>query len=801
MGEQEQFTEWFARATGHAPYTYQRALAEAVTPPSVLELPTGSGKTQAVVGSWLFNRQLGVGPRRLVYALPMRTLAEQTAEVANEMRERLGISGDELPIHILMGGAEPPTEDWRLRPEHDQILIGTVDMLLSRALNRGYAESRFAWPVSFGLLSADCRWIFDEVQLMGPARATSAQLDGLRTSLGTALPCETVWVSATVDRAALQTIDRPEIGQVLTLPDEDRQGALKGRLEASKKLERVDASDASPSALLPKEIAQLTLTRHVAGTRTLIVVNRVELAQKIFEAVSKDLKQQEGPDVVLLHSRFRRPDRDHHMSALARQPGSQGVVAIATQVVEAGVDISSRTLITETAPFSSIVQRLGRCNRAGEQDEATVIWLDRGPVADDAAGRKLAAPYRVDDVESARAALLDLEGASLSPTRLEAVRVDEATEDPTVLRRRDLLDLFDTSPDLSGTDIDIAPFIREDDERTVTVFFRTLGTDPTVRIAGRPKPDCDEIHQPMPARNEVVQIPRATLEKRQCWRLDHQEGEWVRTSARDVPPGSTAMLAAEDGGYTPELGWQPQVSTPVTPVEPPVAVSVEGLRSDELCSGHEPEELPDHLQAVATEVRAIGGSLELDSWVEALHAAAALHDIGKAHGCFQGLMRSLIDEQTYPEKEYQLWAKSGKRGGGYQRPFFRHELASALALLGADGAIEVQDRSLVAYLIGAHHGKVRLSIRPAPGEQSPKDVKAGTRFALGVADGDRLGPVETPIGTLPAVGLDLELMELGAEDSWTRMAVDLRDRPGLGPFRLGFLEGILRVADWRASRA
>lgn len=790
MGEAEQFSEWFERATGHAPYAYQRALAAATAPPSVLELPTGSGKTQAVVGSWLFNRQRGRGPRRLVYALPMRTLVEQTAEVANEMRERLGLSAEDLPIHVLMGGAEPPTDDWRLRPDRDQILIGTVDMLLSRALNRGYAESRFAWPVSFGLLSADCRWAFDEVQLMGPARATSAQLDGLRATLGAALPCETVWVSATVDRDALQTIDRPEIGHVLTLPDEDRKGELSRRLEATKRLERVDTSDATPSAL-PKEIAQLMIARHVPATRTLVVVNRVELAQRIFEEGSKELDQEEGPDLVLLHSRFRPPDRHRHMSALVEEPRPHGLIAVATQVVEAGVDISSATLITETAPFSSIVQRLGRCNRAGEHGETAVIWLDRGPATDDAIGRKAAAPYRVDDLESARAALLELEGESLSPARLETVTVDEAADDPAVLRRRDLLDLFDTSPDLSGTDIDIAPFIREDDERTLTVFFRALGDDPAIRIAG----------QPMPTRDEVVQVPRATLERRQCWRLDHEEGEWVRTTARDVPPGSTAMLTAEDGGYTPEVGWQPNAREPVEPIEPPAPVPVEGQRSDELSAGHEPEELFNHLQAVATEVRETAGSLELGGWVEVLFAAAALHDVGKAHGCFQVLMRSLIDEQAYPEKDQQLWAKSGTRGGGYERPFFRHELASALALLGADGAIEVPDSALVAYLIAAHHGKVRLSIRPAPGEESPKDVEPGTRFALGVVEGDRLGPVETPIGKLAAVYLDLEPMELGAEDSWTRAAVELRDRPELGPFRLGFLEAILRTADWRASSA
>ena len=46
---------------------------------------------------------------------------------------------------------------------------------------------------------------------------------------------------------------------------------------------------------------------------------------------------------------------------------------VATQVVEAGVDISSRVLVTETAPFFAIVQRLGRCNPAGEHEAASVL--------------------------------------------------------------------------------------------------------------------------------------------------------------------------------------------------------------------------------------------------------------------------------------------------------------------------------------------------------------------------------------------------------------------------------------------
>ena len=69
--------------------------------------------------------------------------------------------------------------------------FGTHDMLLSRALNRGYGMSRYRWPMHFGLLNSDCLWLIDEVQLVGSGVATTAQLQALRRKLGTAVPTQT----------------------------------------------------------------------------------------------------------------------------------------------------------------------------------------------------------------------------------------------------------------------------------------------------------------------------------------------------------------------------------------------------------------------------------------------------------------------------------------------------------------------------------------------------------------------------------------------------------------------------------
>jgi CRISPR-associated endonuclease/helicase Cas3 len=718
----------------------------------------------------------------------MRSLVEQTVEVAMDMRRRLGLT-NELPIRVLMGGEERPDEDWRLAIETDQILVGTIDMLLSRALNRGYAESRFAWPVAYGLLNSDCRWVFDEVQLMGPARATSAQLDGLRAKLGTAIACETIWVSATVDQTALLTVDRPELGSVMSLPEEDRKGHLAHRLQAPKTLERIDLTK-SVTSKIARSIAELAVERHVTGTRTLVVLNTVRVAQDCFRQLRRVAGQDSSPDVVLLHSRFRPPEREKQMTTALATPDERGTIVVATQVVEAGVDMSARTLITNLAPFSSIVQRLGRCNRAGEYEAAAALWLDTGPFADDASGRKAAAPYLPADLESARTALLDLEGSSLSPSALELMeKVHESTDDPAVLRRRDLLDLFDTSPDLSGMDIDIAPFIREDDERSVSVFFRDLGTKPGPRIEA----------EPLAAREELVQAPLADMRGRTCWTVDHIDGVWWRSTGGAIPPGSTVMLNASDGGYDTEIGWAAERKGNVEPVSTQVKEPIEGVASDPRSVSRTPQELSAHLQAATDEITDIAAALDIDQWLAPLVAAAALHDLGKAHPVFQATLLAAIDPETYPEAQDRLWAKSGGAGGRHARSNFRHELASALAVSHFNGAIDLPSPPLTTYLIAAHHGKVRLSIRPAPGEKRPRDADDRARFALGIVDGDELPEVETPLGTTPALTLDLTSMELGAPGSWTDAAVALRDDPDLGPFRLAFLEALLRVADWRVS--
>jgi CRISPR-associated endonuclease/helicase Cas3 len=723
----------------------------------------------------------------------MRVLVEQSAHEAEKWIGDLvkqGVLKEKVPVHVLMGGVE--AEEWYLAPEKPAVLIGTQDMLLSRVLNRGYAASRFHWPIDFGLLNNDCLWVFDEPQLMGSGVSTSAQLAGLRGALGTLGLCPSVWMSATLEPCWLDTIDFrgkfPGEAHELDDDDYDPNRPLYKRMTAAKLLAPLgvsltkEADDKEAKAVAAKILEK---HREALNAQTLVVMNTVRRAKKVYEALL-DIRKKEKtsfPKLLLVHSRFRPQEREflNDQLQLAGDAAADRIM-VATQVVEAGVDISARTLVTELAPWASIVQRIGRCNRTGNDGPGRVFWIDLET-------DKQSAPYDAEPLTFARKQLEKLAGKDVSPKALDDFKRDEKItlpfEHTHVVRRRDLLDLFDTAPDLSGNDIDVARFIRGDDEQTdLQVFWREVGHD---------GPLSDE---PSPHRRELCNVPiseiKAFLEKRDKrvgYTWDHLEEEWraIRDSKREVRPGMTILLPTTTGGYS-TVGWDPDSTSTVIPVPINNKQPAEGTGGDPNSCGPALT-IAQHTQHVCDELGAVlGGLADLpDGWANHLAKAARWHDVGKAHAAFQQGMR----KANLALDAAKLWAKSGNNGRlRHGRKYFRHELASALAALQHNLPFEV------AYLILAHHGKVRLSIRTLSGEDQPNNPN--TLFAHGVHDGDPLPDIDLGGETCPAVTLDLTPMRLGGEASWTARALELRDN--LGPFRLAYLEALLRAADLRASQ-
>ena len=801
------FTGLFRTLTGHAPFPYQERLARGRWP-EVIDVPTGLGKTAAVIVAWLdrlLRRDGGAGTR-LVYCLPMRVLVDQTRAVAERLCAAAAGAfqscGLPLPtVHSLLGGYVDET--WELHPERPAILVGTQDMLLSRALDRGYAMSRFKWPVHFGLLHLDATWVLDETQLMGVAVESSAQLEGLRKTLGTLGHTHTIWMSATLGRGQLDTVDHPvpqDGWRILSLDEQDRAHELVRKRTGARKPLQV-----APARLGPKNedayvqaVAERVAEAHeTRGGLTLVIVNRVARAQAVFGA----LHDRGIEPLGLVHSRFRGSDRARQESLLE---GDSSRVVVATQAIEAGVDVSARTLFTELAPWPSLVQRFGRCNRYGEQEAALVEWLDLEVETD----RGLALPYEVVELEQARAILGQLD--DVGAARLGGVSYTPLPVVRPVLRRRDLLDLFDTSPDLLGNDIDVSRFVRDGEDTDVRIYYRLLDGEPNEETTA-------------PSREELVAVSlgaaRAVLDrlaKKRDGEKDRERKRWLRawawnplgkpsvwSSATSVHPGQVLLLDARAGGYDEVFGWTgdvlPKRAVPVVSTEGKTPSAHELMDADPRSALDRWITLPRHLDDVAREAETLAVALGLpDRLREAVIIAARWHDVGKAHVEFQRRMVEPVreDPSRAPPGEGP-WAKSNhhERPPKGSRPYFRHELASTLAWLQSGPREQLRD--LVAYLIAAHHGKVRLSIRSVPGERQPT---SGALFARGVWHGDVLPAVDLGDGTRTTeVELDLSPMQLG-EGSWLERTLALRDDPELGPFRLAGLEAIVRIADWRASQ-
>jgi CRISPR-associated endonuclease/helicase Cas3 len=866
----------FSRLTGHpAPHDWQRELAVGNGCPNrLIRIPTGFGKTLGILSAWLHHRVLRDNddwPRRLVWCLPMRVLVEQTEQEVRAGLERIGRLWDgsgapagRVGVHTLMGGADAGA--WHLRPEHCAVLIGTQDMLLSRALNRGYGAARARWPVEFGLLNQDCLWVMDEVQLMDVGLATSAQLQAFRLDDerdGKALrPCRTWWMSATLQRDWL-TLSPDTTGLVRDLPENSIPApARTGHLwdDVAKPFHLEPCKDAKG---LAKRVAALHLEqgRGLHGP-TLVVVNTVERAIEVAKGLQEDKSLGKATEIRLIHSRYRPLERagwrDAFLNRAACGPHTDRIL-VATQVIEAGVDLSAALLITELAPWPSLVQRLGRCARWG--GTARVVIADFAPKDD-----KAAAPYAKEALDAAREALALLPG-DLAPLHLESFEERHPERLPALypyqplhlLLRHELEELFDTTPDLSGADIDISRFIRSGEERDLQAFWAEVGKDETPSPRLQPSREALCAVPFLKARDWLcgkesgtTKAPRLKPGMR-AWVWDWLDGEWRRAERRDLYPGQTVLVAADCGGYDPAIGWHPETrrldaNLPLPLAGEDRAEQADAAQDDESLSAYPWQTITFHGQAVGREARAIAATLA-PRLAPLLDLAGRWHDSGKAHPAFQGAIRHpqrpAVPLAKAPDYAWRKGRPLYPMPDGNPRPGLRHELASVLALfavlhrrqpdhpallgpwrellvqVGMQApdpappneppspleqellALEADRFDLLAYLVCAHHGKVRLAWHASRADQQASD---GPPRIRGILDGDEL-PALTLMAEdgsrhpLPTLRLDLAPAAAGLNPhtgrGWTERVLALLERHG--PFTLAWLEALLRVADQRAS--
>ena len=815
IGELNEYKDLFKIALGKEPFNYQVSLAMGDELPSVISIPTGLGKTAAIVLSWVWRRKFvndsirRKTPRRLIYCLPMRVLVEQVKDNIIEWLNRLNlldgifkkegdlnsydpIYGDndinKIKVFWLLGG--DAENDWDIYPELDQIIIGTQDMLLSRALNRGYSMKKYRWPIHFALLNNDCLWVMDEVQLMGDGLATSAQLQAFRHIFTTQYPTYSIWMSATMKKDWLKTLDfdtnRDAAGFTLELSENDfNNEVIKKRYDAKKFSYFYNWEGMGKDEYLKKfadkikeELSSMILSGK-KGFRTIVVINTIERARKLYQRLIKIYNSEKiKPNIILLHSHFRPFDRQNAFQKILLNNNDYGTIVVCTQVIEAGVDISSLILFTELAPISSMIQRFGRCNRMGEYKEAYVYIVN--PVDHH--------PYDKEDIESAKKIFENLKSVSLAD--IKGLNLSNNIEYLNVIRKKDIVELFDTTGDLAGFDIDVSRFIRDIEDNDVQVFWREIEQ-------GRLNLE----EQPKPLKDELCTVPIIDLKKFlsrgvEAYKWDYLDRAWKRAIEADIYPGLIIMLKKGSGGYSSESGWTGDSKDLPSIIELPQEECPYAESYDDdfyafYSLSKKWQTIKEHTDIVINELRVLLQHLIVDDKEieKDLLIAAKYHDLGKAHEVFQRAIKQNADDI----QKNELWAKSAVNGIiRYERKGFRHELASAFAML------EMGYSDLSTYLAAAHHGKIRLSIRSLPHERF---LKGNKLYSRGILEGDILPAVDFGNNDITMEQrLNLSYIELGENQkgrSWVDRMLLILEK--YGPFKLAFYEAMLRIADWKAS--
>ena len=406
----QDFDVFMREVTGFDPFPWQRRLLRRVLDegwPELLDLPTGTGKTSALLVA-VFALVLAPerSPRRMILVVDRRIIVDQVdafarrlhaaladsqrpicAQVAKRLRE-LTSSAEAEPLRVVhLRGGIPRDDSWVSAPDQPTIIASTVDQVGSRLLFRGYGVSPSMRPVHAGILARDTLYLLDEVHLAAAFDETLGQLEHTYASWAecgeVGRPFQVVRMSATPPEAKPSTV-------VFGLDDEDRaHPVLATRLDVSRRatLELVKTKRGTKPELrthnrvkIAERVSALAHQAAKNGARAVgVVVNRVDTARR----AAAFLRKLDEGEVLLITGRMRPYERGavqarlELTAAAGVERGETPTFVVATSCIEAGADLDFDTLITEVASLDALRQRFGRLNRLGAHASAPAWVLGR----------------------------------------------------------------------------------------------------------------------------------------------------------------------------------------------------------------------------------------------------------------------------------------------------------------------------------------------------------------------------------------------------------------------------------------
>ncbi len=308
-------------------------------------------------------------PARLIYALPLRTLANgiyreacgAAATLGKPLEPTIERGREVISSYVTLQTGEQPDDPFFNR---GRIIVTTYDQVLSGLLCGPYGLSDRLHNVNAAAI-AGALVVFDEFHLMPASRAFLTAVAGLRLFRDL---CQSVWMTATATVPLVELL-RSTLDAVC-VPDDN--AAMRAMLDSLPSVTSVRRSLVAETTTLT---ADAVLNHH--QHRSIAIVNTVGRAQSLFEELRTKLVSRTDVQLIMLHSRFFKEDRhrlEEQLQQLFGKATSASAILVATQVVEAGIDISCEHLHTELSPMNSLAQRAGRCARFADESGTVHVY-------------------------------------------------------------------------------------------------------------------------------------------------------------------------------------------------------------------------------------------------------------------------------------------------------------------------------------------------------------------------------------------------------------------------------------------
>ncbi|RZB33173.1 MAG: CRISPR-associated endonuclease/helicase Cas3 [Candidatus Argoarchaeum ethanivorans] len=369
----------------------------------ILSAPCGSGKTVGAIVPWLVTGKRS----RLIYVLPTTALLESIESDVKEIIDKLGLKigiralGETNTIAIAADYGDRRDSDLL---KHN-IIFTTLDFFLLRIYRTPLTPSKYRDLTSSRILNSfvvlDEAHMYDEFTL----NLAKATLRLLREANVPHLMMTATLTDGLKDFLGIQDQEYHEV-KVSDAEWDSFSGTrvIKG-IEIYRDVESIN--------LIIKSILDSNCAKSA-----LIVLNTVDTAIGAYDGLKNDF------DCTLLHSRFTKEDRRNNLKdAMGKLRTGSGVV-ISTQVIEAGIDISTPLLITELASGDSLVQRMGRCAR--RKNETGAVYILRKSDEEDPTVL-VHPPYSNESIKSALE-VLERGGSELELSR-STPKPDESSKD------------------------------------------------------------------------------------------------------------------------------------------------------------------------------------------------------------------------------------------------------------------------------------------------------------------------------------------------------------------------------------